>query len=596
MTRDDLPSADECKSWVAGRYVVLCDQGVWKRRCRFVDCGKEYARGTSHMILKRHWSKAHGDVFSVEPRRRLNESNGGDQPTPKRQRSKSSGGDTSGPKKNKSQISMMGNSPMKKTLQEKLHAEFKLVIKRLREAISIHLTVELHVPKKSGKTYGIITAHSLNENFYGNNKPVRSVLLEHKHLPYPDDSTTVFEFIKSAVNKFSCREKIISIAANDTDVLGNAIEEYDKRHKLSKNHNFGAVHIRCFPYFVHVNVLQVFRSQRDLLDKIRKIINFINQNNFTMRPVTQADPNAPDGPGIEALAITNETEPPSGNETGAQVKKESTGLKLPTDNRSSWDTTYKMIDVFLEQRGFIEPTLQYFHNTQDLADVHIEWNRLFEVVLLLKPLYEVISKFAHDDYTPVSTIAALIPHLMDHFSDFQSVHNDVALAANRFKTQLDLYRQQFQSDLTVIAGLLDPRIKDSFTSVEGRQEVMHILRKRVEEHPPSPPPPKSSASALKSNAFMRALFIEANPDEIARYMDSSREVAEADPANYWECHKYAYPSLYNLARSLLSVQASSVPGERMFAAAEMAAEDRRGQLDNSVSKELIRSWSKYLEN
>jgi hypothetical protein len=581
-----VPNPAESKSWVSTRFIVVEDCGIYKRRCRYLNCNKEYAKGTSHMILKRHWSKAHDDVYNVEPRSKsCADGNGGADSDHRTSTKKRSNKLCTKPKRNL--IANRNSTPKKLIKGNKLQFEFKQVVKRLKEALSIHLTLEMHTPKKGGKTYGIITAHSLNES----SKHVKSVLLDHRHLPYPSDHSTILEFLKNCINKFNCREKIISIASDGTDAVLNAVQEYDKRHRLSKNFNFSIIHIRCFPYFVHTNVNEVIRTQEVLIESIRKIVNFINQHNFTMRPIRQSDPNAPDGPGVEALTITNETDP----NTQTDSKKESSGLKLPIDNRSSWDTIYHMIDTFSEQRGFIEPTLQYFQNTQELESVEIDWDKLYALIHLLRPFHQVISRCATEDYTPVSIIAALIPHLMDHLSNSQWIYEDIALAAHNFKLQLDLYRQQFQSDLTVIAGLLDARVKDSFTSNEGKEEVLNMLRKRVQDHRSPPPPPKKFDGFMRPDSIFRSIYVEPNPDEILAYMQREREPIDVDPISFWECYKYVYPSLYNLAKSLICVQASSVPSERMFSAAENVERDRKPQMDSSVPKELIRSWARYLE-
>lgn len=587
-----LPNPTEsAKSWVSTRYIVVED----KRRCRYLNCNKEYAKGTSHMILKRHWSKAHDDMYAITIPRGANDSRcGGDSQNKSASKTKSSR--LSSSTKRNLLAANKTSTPKKLLKGDKLQFEFKQVVKRLKEAISIHITLEMHTPKKGGKTYGIVTAHSLNESTTHQGKFVKSVVLDHKHLPYPSDPATIQEFLKNCINKFNCREKIISIASDGTDSVLSAVHEYDKRHRLTKNYNFSVVHVKCFPYFVHTNVNEVIRTQMVLIDNIRKIVNFINQHNFTMRPITQPDPNAPDGPGVEAMAITNETDTST---QGTDAKKEATGLKLPIDNKSSWDTTYNMIDTFFEQRGFIEPTLQYFQNTQELESVDINWDKLYGLIHLLKPFHQVIAGFAREDYTPVSVVAALIPHLMDHLSNKQWVFEDIAVAAHNFKLQLDQYRQQFQSDLTVIAGLMDSRIKDSFTSVEGKEEVLNILRKRVENYPSPPPLPRKFNDddnvGFPHDSIFRSIFIEEDPDEILGYLRRERSYRETDPVWFWECHKHVYPSLYNLARSLICVQASSKPGERMFSAAENSERDGKPPIDNSVPKELIRSWAKYLE-
>lgn len=593
-----IETTPECKSWVASRFTVVEEAGVFKRRCKYADCNKEYSRGTSHMILKRHWSRAHADIFSLSPRSRAMLGNSPGQVTPKLppiKKKKSplkvsnscpTGGTACGATRGKNgNQNISSNTPSsgnKLTNNDRNHQfDVKQVAKRLREATSIHLTFDIHTPKKGGKTFGIITAHSLSDSL-----DIRSVLLEYRHLPYPDDSTSIYEFLRSCITKFNCREKIISVASNGSDMVASAVQEFDKRYRLSKNFNFSTIHIKCFPQFVHLNVIDVLRSQESLINGIRKIVSFINNNNFTMRPLQQSNSQDPSD-GTPNGDVSNTSVGNTESETRA------TGLKLPLDNRNSWNTTFNMIDTFLQQRGFIEPTLLYFQNTQDLTNIAIDWDRLFTLVQLLKPFYDVINKFATDNYTPVSSVAACIPHLMDHLSNSSWGYEDLAMAAHQFKMQLDTYRQFFQSDLTVIAGLLDPRIKDTFTSPEGKTDVINILRKRLGD--PSVPIKTTDGRHYPESSLWSQVFRPHNYDEVLDYLESPREHGYTCSVAYWEAHKHVYPTLYGLARTLACVQATSVPSDRMFSAAENADRERKIQVESTNSKELMKSWAKYLE-
>lgn len=538
------------------------------------------------MILKRHWARSHADPFSLSPRSKAelgevseDQLPPGIKPPPMRKQKAPSTprkSNISSPQFKKKSASSLSQSKIAQSNQ----FDYKAVAKRLKETPGIHLSFNIHTPKKGGQTLGIITAHTLNET----SRVVKSVLLEYKHLPYPNDSTAIYELLRSCITRFGCREKIISIASNGSECVTNAIQELDKRFKLSRNYYFSTVHIKCFPQFIHLNVNDVFRSQEQLIDSIRKVVNFINHNNFTMRPLNPDDPNAPEG--VEGgTVITNDT-----NASGTKA----TGLKLPLDvNRLSWNSTYTMIDTFLNQRGFIEPTLSYFQNTQDLAHISIDWDKLYTLVQLIKPFYEIINGFMEDDYSPVSVVAALIPRLIDVLTNSTWGYEDLAEQANNIRMQLEEYRDEFQNDLTILASLLDPRIKDSFAPVEARGDIIQMLRDRIRDHPPLQPQPKDFV--LPENSIFRSLFVEEHPDEITRYFARERADRCTELGSYWECYKYSFPSFYNLAKTLVCVQASSVPADRMFAAAEHMEREKKGQIDSTVPKEINRSWASYLE-
>lgn len=569
------------KSWVASRFMLIEDASGSKRRCRFPNCTKEYSRGTSHMILKRHWSKLHADINSTTMRSVTNSVGGFTTPKSTMRKKQMNSNDTSF-----SDTSLRGKSsqrdPVKHANNGKSPIDVKMVAKRLKEAVSIHLTIEIYTPKKGGKSYGIITAYSLSDSF-----EMKSVLLEYRHLPYPDDSAAMFEFLRSCISKFNIREKIVSLASN-SPTIADAVQEMDKRFKLSKNFNFNTTHIKCFAQFVHVNIQEILSSQERLIETVRKVVNFINTNNFAVRTLTPEQPNNP-----PRLAVENNSNLTDNMAANSDTVGKTTGLRLPYDNRSSWNTTYTMIETFLDQRVFIEPTLLYFQNPQDMTNVTIDWDRLYPLVQLLKPFHEIINKFAVDNYTPVSLVAVSLPHLMEHLSSSSWAYDDLGMAAHSFKTQLETYQQYFQSDLTVIAGLLDPRVKDTFVTLEGREYAIDILRRRLETSTQNKSEFRTHQYSTES--IWSRIFRSCNYDEVSDYLAQPREHGYSSNIAYWRAHKNVYPSLYYLAKALICVQATSVPNDRMFSAAENSDKEKKTPIESTNSKELMKSWAKYLE-
>lgn len=551
------------------------------------------------MILKRHWSHQHNDHFSESRSSKYDNSRDDlESPAPKSKATKKKSSlsnnsprkSTSALIKNKSQndINIIANSSLKHNNKsanslsiDKAQSEVKMVSRRLKEAYSIHLTLDIFNPKKCGKTFGIITAHSLSDTL-----EMKSVLLEYKHLPYPDDSGTIYEFLRLCFNKFSIREKIVSIASNSSETIAMALHEIDKRFKISKNFNLETFHIKCFPTFVHLNVNEVLRSQETLIDSIRKVVNFTNNNNITIGPMESSQ--------ISETSVQH-TDSTDDNNTSTVANSKVTGLKLPYDNKNSWNTTYIMIDVFFQQRSIIEQTLHYLQNSGGLIDVPIDWDRLYTLIQLLKPFYEVLHKFSADNYTPVSLVAVCIPHLMDHLSNSQWAFEDLMVVAHNFRMQLETYRQEFQSDTTVIAGLLDSRVKDSFVSPEGRDNAIDLLKKKMEVIKQKNESYQGGHHKHGEDSLWSRIFKPAAQDEIEEYLQSPREHGYANNNAFWEAHKLIYPNLYVLAKTLACVQATSVNGDRMFSAAENLERERRIQVDSTNSKELMKSWAKYLE-
>lgn len=536
------PEERKSKSWVANRFLLVHERGVSRRRCRSQDCNKEYSRTTSHMILKNHWQKAHNEQF--DSTHDVGEREAGDRASIKK------------PKKEPKTPTKGGKNDMVFMASGgKGIFDVKSVSKRLREAASIHLTYDIH--KKGSKTYGIITAHSIPLDSH----EVKLVLLEYKHLTAPEETAIIVDTLRQCILQFNIREKIVSISSTHAATMQAAMLEIDKRNKLSKNFHFNALHIPCFPFWVHSNVIDVFKSQDDLLDRARKIVTFINSNNITLTPMTNGD-----------------------------SPTKATGLKLPQDTKNSWGTTYVMIESLIQQRTYVEPAILCVQNqSDDPEDLSIEWDRLFALQHLLKPFYDAINSFVRENCAPASIVVALIPHLMSHLSGPAYVYEDLFIAAHNIKCQLETYQDSFKNELTTVCGLLDPRIKDAFMTQEGREVAVEVLRRHLnsvsqEKYEPYFPADSVTAAALAPR----------HHDEILAYLEAPRLDGNIDLVLFWECEKKAYPNLYTLAKTVTCVQATSVPNDRMFSAAENY--DRgRVMSEGSNNKELRKSWQNFFK-
>lgn len=588
---DTVIIAPHHKSWVATRFTLIEESGISKRRCKHAECTKEYSRGTSHMILKRHWSKQHGtnDMELVNSSFRSSNSNNPHmshddnnykQPTKKRPlKVNNVGGLQIGAVRSKAGLQNTNSSNLDRKLNNanKPQLDVKQVAKRLKESTSIHLTFDIHNVKKGGKSYGIITAHSLSETL-----DTKSVLLEYKHLPYPDDSNTIFEFLRSCITRFNIREKIVSIASNCSEPIVLAIQEMDKRYRLSRNFNFSTIYIKCFPQFIHVNVMDVLRTQEILLESIRKVAGYINSNNVILRPML------PDNSSDTIIGRTGSINESSGIISMDQGTR-ATGLRLPIDIRGNWNTTYNMIDTFLLQRGLIEPTLPYFQHPQDLTNINIDWDKLFTLKTLLKPFYSTIDYFVSHNCVPISLVAAILPRLINHLSSSWA-YDDLVIAALNFKSQLESYHQMFHNDLTIITSLLDPRIKATFMPDEGQSSVVDLLRKRVESMPMA----REKQEDSWKNSTFASVYRPFNNDEVTDYLSEGRVSEFVNIADYWSYQRKVYPALSTLARTLCCMQATSVSSDRMFSAGEHLDREKK-QNDSTNSKVLMKSWAKYLE-
>jgi len=88
--------------------------------------------------------------------------------------------------------------------------------------------------------------------------------------------------------------------------------------------------------------------------------------------------------------------------------------------------------------------------------------------------------------------------------------------------------------------------------------------------------------------------------EFERYMAedtrSYLNVKDEDIPKWWTERKSIYPTLYRLAKKFLSIQASSVPSERLFSQAGDVIKKERSRLDPHLAADILFSRYSVLKN
>lgn len=80
--------------------------------------------------------------------------------------------------------------------------------------------------------------------------------------------------------------------------------------------------------------------------------------------------------------------------------------------------------------------------------------------------------------------------------------------------------------------------------------------------------------------------------EIDLYLSHPCADADEDILKWWQKNQLAYPTLAKMARDLFSVQATSVPAERLFSRGSLTIRKHRNRLENDSVKYLmcLNSW------
>ncbi|XP_077386781.1 E3 SUMO-protein ligase ZBED1-like [Festucalex cinctus] len=349
-------------------------------------------------------------------------------------------------------------------------------------------------------------------------------------------------------------------------------------------------HVRCIAHTLNLSSQKTFKVDqvKPILVKIRRIVTFFHKS-------TKAS---------DAL----------------RDQQHSLGLahhKLIHDVSTRWNSSLEMLERFWEQKDAVAAVLRKIKPRGEplpaLSDNEIKV--IPEIVKLMSPL-KLATKLLSEEKTP--TLSIVSPLLAKLRSEFGENHSDLAVIGKMKEN----FRQDFESRYNYIqdflnnASALDPRFKDlHFMDADNTVKDVIFLRiadqvedmaradgmlddesqaaqaegdgrghreeeddNEVEEMEEDErdeelePPKKRSAMDQLLGGFLAPVrrpqqtIRERAKEEITKYRGRDGLDVNGDVLQWWK-EQVDLPLLSKLARSYLSIPATSVPSERVFSTA-----------------------------
>ncbi|XP_039592106.1 E3 SUMO-protein ligase ZBED1-like [Polypterus senegalus] len=287
-------------------------------------------------------------------------------------------------------------------------------------------------------------------------------------------------------------------------------------------------------------------------------------------------------------------------------------LQLPThklihDVTSRWNSTYDMLERYLEQQAAIYSALtdkNLKKNARDIATLSDDDVKVAEEVLqLLKPLKMVTTLLSTETAPSVSMILPLKTRILQSMAPSEedsTITGDVKTAIRE-----DL-KPRYTSPPTLQDYLhrstaLDPRFKSlshldlalrlrtysdltteivSSLGTEDCEERQYAAPTGTDT---SPPQKKSAMAELFGETFAQKdmvskAFADTIKEEVVSYEAASGIPVDGDPLTWWKSNECKYPHLATMARHHLAVPGTSVPMERVFSTAGDTVTAKRSTL------------------
>lgn len=285
-------------------------------------------------------------------------------------------------------------------------------------------------------------------------------------------------------------------------------------------------------------------------------------------------------------------------------KTDGTVLMFKQEVPTRWNSKFYMIERFLELRDYVYPVLLKCPSAPEML-TREEFEVLDDVINILRPIENVITEISGDTYPTCSLIIPII-HCMDTTIQkyIPQTVEDTALkeaillqVGRRFK-DVELYQ------ILAIATILDPRFKRlhfqdlraASSTIMQINNMITTMKKNFDTNNEA----QILVDKMTTNpglwAFHDSLVATSIPPrddpggidvELRQYLNQLVISRNTNPFQYWQTLKHAYPILFRIAMTYLSVVATSVPSECLFSKAGIIKSDLRNRLTGEKLNALL---------
>jgi len=521
-------------SWVADHYSISEIDGKRKRICMALGCQQSYIFNASHVVLRRHWVKIHGEspvddtIFTFSNHEHVDRL----VKLVVIEQLEYSLVDKEAFKKFCKSLShkklLITRQTVSNLVIDKTSSLRSLVTSKMAKVMSVALTFDLWSATKNSAGFGCITAHFVDDLTL-----LQTLVLEFKNIPYPHDATKICEFLRRTIETFDIGRRVIAITTDNASNIKVGITLLEAQLNLSQNFGLKSVHFRCLAHIIHLGVSSAIKELDSLIKPARDFVSHVRSS----RKRTEI---------FEAVQEKLFCE--------GEFSMHSRPLKLIDYVDTRWNSTFLMLRRVLQLRPAIAKTIE----TQVGFDksIEIEWDALAVLLSFLRPFYELTERISAEKYPTVSSINVFVERIVSHLAKTTG-NPRVDLCAAVISKKLDAYLVNLKCDVIEIAGWLDPRIKLSSLRPEQTKEGAKTrLRAYLDRDLDSLENSYSStATRISDDSIFSDIYVhEANEDEVDRYFDAPREKADRVSLEFWKYNASKYPKLFSLAISLLPIQ------------------------------------------
>ncbi|KAF2881919.1 hypothetical protein ILUMI_24249 [Ignelater luminosus] len=359
------------------------------------------------------------------------------------------------------------------------------------------------------------------------------------------------------------RDKISSVVTDNTANMVKAID-------LA----FGKKHIPCFAHTLNLvaqNSMQQCTELRSLITKVKDIVTWFKQSNI------------------------------ASNELRKATQKET---KLIQEVPTRWNSTYHMIERFLELRTIVNDIIIRYKNAPPMLTAS-ELSILSSVLQVLRLIEAATKKVSADKHCTSSKVIPLIHCLLLKIKPLKLEESLAKELQSVILKEIDKRMGVIERVTSLaIATILDPRFKkmhftDPIACSSAVAKVKEFMKATIQnevvesdssDHSDKPEDNFSlwdDHHKLVYKSWKTAKSDDAISDELSIYLRSPVGRLNKNPLEIWNDLKIQLPKLHTIAYKYLTMVGTSVPSERLFSKAAQIVNQQRNRLKGKRLNKLL---------
>ena len=437
----------------------------------------------------------------------------------------------------------------------------------------------------TGAPYMVVTAHWVNNEWN-----LKHAIIAFQRLPHPHTGIQIQNATFKILQDFSIATKALAITIDNGSNQVAAMRLLSEQLLKELYIDFNV--IRCGAHTIALVVNAGLNNFKSIVDKVRAFVVEIRKS------------------------------PKKEQELSTLAKNQNIKYKkLIRDVKTRWNSTYSMLDAFLENKAIINAMVSLNNNFENLSLNENEWKEIRLFCDFLKPFFDFTVEMSGSEYPTLGMLLLFLDYLLDHLNAIiqdkkSQIPTWIKDIAKVMKQKFDTLSNNLDNTASYLTLLLDPRYKTQIVPNNFDIEVakhsllteftsyQHLVDKEKEVND------KETNIAIvgekrKLSGIMEQIVQKKKKhnnsqsrNEVNEYLAIPVESLSVNPCEWWKHHRTQYPILSKIARDYICIPATSVPSEQAFSKSGELISKRRNRLgDRAIEACMcLNSWIALLNN